>query len=365
MGVVMNNYKFREEIVSKVIQTMELGREKWEQTWSTAHKYPFNPVSGIKYNRWNMMFLLFEEMEDPRWCTFKQAQSQEYTIKKGEKATPVYFYDVKHGFYNNNNNQSTAILFKNPEDFYINVAKQLGDVHKDELIKIVDNYQQKSEESDPKALYYKFIMEVARVVNEPIVYRAIPIIKEHKVFNFSQMENVPEYKLNKLDFLCNERAENILTNSGAKIMHDSFGHMNYYIPSKHEIHLVPKVLYATPEAYYATAMHELSHWTMGEGIKRSYENDALNYSEQYAREELIAELSSIFICSEIDLPYNLKNHTNYLASWVDHLKSDTNALFVALADANKVVDYIKEFDREIKLNISIQNNHETSIGLSL
>ena len=67
------------------------------------------------------------------------------------------------------------------------------------------------------------------------------------------------------------------------------------------------------------------------------------YSRTYAREELVAEIGSMFISCAAKIPQGdevFQNHASYVDSWLEYIKDDPNAIFKAAADANRATDYI-------------------------
>ena len=79
-------------------------------------------------------------------------------------------------------------------------------------------------------------------------------------------------------------------------------------------------------------------------------------STGYAREELRAELSSVFMCQRLGINYNLENDQShiensaaYLNSWTKLLQNDKSELFKAAADASKITSYLidgKSFEKD-------------------
>ncbi len=65
--------------------------------------------------------------------------------------------------------------------------------------------------------------------------------------------------------------------------------------------------------------------------------------EQYAREELHAELASTFLAIDLGIPMNTTNHAAYVQSWVKALKDDKKEIFKASNDAVQIADYVKSF----------------------
>jgi antirestriction protein ArdC len=65
-------------------------------------------------------------------------------------------------------------------------------------------------------------------------------------------------------------------------------------------------------------------------------------SEEYAEEELVAELGSAFLCSHLGVPSKLReDHAAYIKSWIRILKEDKRAIFKASALATKAAGYLR------------------------
>lgn len=98
-----------------------------------------------------------------------------------------------------------------------------------------------------------------------------------------------------------------------------------------------KELFFSDEEYYSTLFHELVHSTG--------HNKRLNRlkvgKENYAKEELIAEIGNAFLCAETGIEQiTLENSTAYIKNWLGALKSDEKYIIFAAAQAQKAVDYI-------------------------
>jgi antirestriction protein ArdC len=91
----------------------------------------------------------------------------------------------------------------------------------------------------------------------------------------------------------------------------------------------------TRRATYATALHELTHWTKP---KQRLDRDfsAKRFGDHgYAREELVAELGAAFLCAELGItPEVRQDHADYLGHWLTILKEDKRAIFSAAAHAH-------------------------------
>jgi len=63
--------------------------------------------------------------------------------------------------------------------------------------------------------------------------------------------------------------------------------------------------------------------------------------EGYAREELVAELGSAFLCADLGItPEVREDHAAYIASWLKQLKDDRRFIFSAASHAQRAVDYL-------------------------
>lgn len=176
------------------------------------------------------------------------------------------------------------------------------------------------------------------------------VARASTVFNASQVDGwtPPELDLeNKVDPI--EAADRLIAATKADIKHQ--GARACYRPLTDDILLPERQRFfdtdtrSATEAYYSVALHELAHWT---GAEHRLNRDLLNEfgSPDYAREELVAELSAAMACATlgIEQPDQLRDdHTAYLASWLRVLKSDKKAIFAAASQASKAVDYLLDF----------------------
>jgi antirestriction protein ArdC len=136
-------------------------------------------------------------------------------------------------------------------------------------------------------------------------------------------------------------AESILQNSGAKISHDQPDRA-FYNRLSDSIHLPPRAAFDSAANYYGTALHETAHWT---GAPQRLNRETLNNSQgfgdiQYAKEELRAELASVFLMAERGIPHNPDSHASYLGSWIKSLQADKNEVFRAARDAHRAADLL-------------------------
>lgn len=98
------------------------------------------------------------------------------------------------------------------------------------------------------------------------------------------------------------------------------------------------------EPFYSTILHELSHWS---GAKHRLNRDLWGvFGERaYAKEELIAELSSAFCCAALGFSKTMSHNSAYLKSWLGIMKEDNKAIVKAAFHAQKAADYILAFEQ--------------------
>jgi antirestriction protein ArdC len=96
--------------------------------------------------------------------------------------------------------------------------------------------------------------------------------------------------------------------------------------------------FVSPEAYLETALHELSHWAE---VRVGWDRKAHGYSMG----ELVAEISSCYLASELGMPITLEQHAAYLRSWMAGMKDSTGFIFKACGMASKTTDFLLGFVR--------------------
>src|ERR1019366_2262747 len=117
----------------------------------------------------------------------------------------------------------------------------------------------------------------------------------------------------------------------------------FYRPSTDTIGMPARSAFDSPEAYYSTLFHELSHSTghpsrvAREGIM---EHNPFG-SEDYSKEELVAEMGAAMLCGVAGIESQTLEHSAaYLQSWISRLKSDSRLIVSAASQAQKAADYI-------------------------
>lgn len=165
-----------------------------------------------------------------------------------------------------------------------------------------------------------------------LVTKTIPLLKTFTVFNVDSTdietgnsnEEIPDLK----DFIARSGAI-IKTRTEA-----------FYSPKNDFIGMPDISTFIDSANYGATILHELSHWCGAE--HRLNRNLTGKFgSEDYAKEELIAELSAAMLCSHFQIEGDLR-HAEYLQSWLKALKAEPKLLWKSASEAQKVFDYLIE-----------------------
>lgn len=169
----------------------------------------------------------------------------------------------------------------------------------------------------------------------------IPMLKTFTVFNVEQIDCLPlsdEAVFPAETFEPLPQAEALFRNSGATIIEK--GQNAFFAPSTDEIHLPERRLFSDAANFYATGMHELVHWS-GAKSRLNREMKGKFGSEDYAFEELIAELGSAFLMADLGIVGEVQ-HESYIASWLKALRNDKRYIFKAASAASKAHRYLMD-----------------------
>lgn len=291
---------FRKEVTENMIEMLEKGVAPWQKPWEPGvFQLPVNPTTDRNYRGGNAVHLMAMQSkrgyEDPRWMTYRQAQENGWQVRQGEKGTQIEFWQFQGS---------------------------------------------KGKEGDGK--------------NEPEMGKGDsrgPLHRVYTVFNGKQIEGIPALEPRQpQEWEIVQAGESILTNSGASVKYDQADRA-YYSHSSDEIHLPPKDAFRDAPRFYGTALHELGHWS-GHGSRLN--RDTLVKSggfgtESYAKEELRAELTSLFLAAERGIPHDPSQHAAYVGSWIQALKNDKNEIFRAAKDAHNAADFILSLEQAKEL----------------
>ena len=280
-----------ERVTAHIVTALESGVRPWFQPWSAEHAAGRIPrplrANGQPYRGINVLMLWGAACERgynaPIWMTYKQAQELGGNVRKGEKSALV--------------------------------------VYANKLIRTETGEQ--GEE----------------------IEKQIPFMKAYAVFNVQQVEGLPAHYYGQPEnpLPLSERLEQVesfIANTGADIRHG--GNSAFYAPSKDLVQMPPFEAFKDKESYYATLLHELTHWTNHKSrLDRSF--NAKRFGDHgYAREELVAELGAAFLSADLGITPEVRDdHAAYLGHWLKILQEDKRAIFSAAAHAQRAADYLQ------------------------
>lgn len=293
---------FHDKVAQRIIEQLKQGTAPWQKPWDGSQSSPYNPVSGTRYRGANNIYLACAGYSDPRWMTYKQAAGKGYQVRKGEKGQMVQYWKFKE---------------------QVDKRDENGNIVK-----------------DPKTGKPE---KVTVMLERPKCFHAT-------VFNAEQMDGVPKLEKREYDWNPNDRAENILKASGADIREQP-GDRAFYTPGGDYIVTPEKTQFSSDDKYYATALHELGHWT-GHSSRLDRDLTGPFGSESYAREELRAEIGSMLLGEEIGIGHDPGQHVAYVGSWIKALEEDPKEIVRAARDAEQIMGYVLELEKELEKEVT-------------
>ena len=279
-----------QQITDRILAELEKGTVPWVRPWTTVpgENIPANAVTNRPYSGGNVIMLwIAREIKGwpmQRYLTFNQAKAAGGTVRKGEKGTHIYFW--KRSTYTKTN--------------------------------------EAGEDEEKKSL----------------------LIRGYTVFNVAQCDGLPEKIVNgkpgpAVSLNPEQRdalADEFVKGTEAKVFHVA-GDRACFIPSADVIHMPKYEHFKTANHYYNTVFHELTHWT-GHKTRLDRFFKAGTPRQEYAAEELVAEIGAAFLAAEFNYD-GVTNNAAYIATWIKLLKEDKKAFYSAATKAQKAVDYLR------------------------
>ena len=286
-------------VTDRIVAQLEQGLIPWHKPWTGVGLEDggaVNYVSRKPYSMLNQM-LLGREGE---YLTFKQIKERGGNIKKGAKAGVVVFF--------------TTTTYTKREEEHDDGSTETVNVVKEHLMPIL-RYYNVFHIDDCEGIESKF---ETKEQTEP---KISPIESAEKVIN-DYVEREKDLKFRN----------NVPTDKA------------YYSPFTDMISVPMLSQYEIAEEYYSTTFHEAVHSTMTESrCNRKNENKLAAFgSEDYSREELVAEIGSAMLCNavKIDCDKAFKNSVAYIQGWLKKLKNDNKMIVWASSRAEKAARYI-------------------------
>lgn len=273
-------------VTQRILNSLEQGVVPWRKPWKGPSALPCNAISKRPYHGINLLLLSMAPFDDHRWLTFRQAQQLGGHVCPGERS-------------------SLAVFWK-----HLDIGEE-DDLHGRKR-------------------------------------RSVPLLRYYHLFNVEQCE---AFELPKLDHEDLEgeherigNAEHLVRSMPNPPSIREGGNLAYYRPVDDVAQVPPIGAFLTSDAYYATLFHELGHATGHETrLNRPGVTASIQFgSNDYSREELIAELTSAFCCAALGLDNSLTDDAaSYIQGWLKKLRSDPKVVISASTQGQRAADYIR------------------------
>ena len=271
-------------ITARIVSQLEAGTAPWRRPWGGRFQFPRNLVSGKEYRGVNVFLLSMMGYQSPYWLTYRQAQELGGHVRKGEKSTPVVFWSM------------------------------------------VDHRDADTGEADK-----------------------IPCLRYYSAFNVAQCDELPAAKIpadNRAPahpFAPIDCCERVVADMPSRPSIRHGFDQACYVPAVDEVRMPERPAFERPEGYYATLFHELAHST-GHATRlarKGIAELAAFGTDTYGREELVAEMTSAFLCGHTGIDTAvLGNAAAYVAGWLRVIRQDARLVVTAAAQAQKAADFI-------------------------
>jgi antirestriction protein ArdC len=283
-------------VTERMIAALERGTVPWRKPWQAAAGWPRSMSTGQPYRGVNVFLLGMTAAEQgyssPFWGTYRQIGDLGGQVRKSEHSTLVVFWkraDVEH--------------------------------------------------RDPQT--------------SEVTLKQLPVLRYYRVFNATQADHLPE----RFHSAPGEHSEisgpeavlDCYLARGPKLVHVAGDRADYH-PGTDTIRLPLRSQFRSAERYYATAFHEAGHSTghplrLGRPGIAAFDHFG---SDKYAREELVAQMSSSLLCAQtgIEDPEIFANSASYIAGWLSALNHNTRLVVTAAAQAQRGCDVINQAEHE-------------------
>jgi antirestriction protein ArdC len=266
-----------DQITERVVELLTQGTIPWHKPWNVKRGFPRNLVSKKPYRGINVFLLHAMHYESPLWLTYHQAQELGAHIRKGEKACPVVFW------------------------------KQL--------------------EVEDKESH-----EIEKV----------PMMRFYYVFNLAQVDGLKEVPAAEAEAVITKPAEIVERMPQRPEIKSGFAKA-FYSPGEDFVGMPDRERFTGEDEFYSVLFHELTHSTGHKNrLDRPTVTEANGFgSEEYSREELIAEMGAAFLCGVAGIgERTINNSAAYVQNWLTALQNDHKLIVQAAGQAQKAADFI-------------------------
>ena len=328
---------FSEMMISKIESLSS--KDGWKKPWFTegALQWPKN-LNGREYNGMNAMMLLLhcekEGYRIPRFCTFDRIQQFNKPGSRDKEAKPrVSVLKSEHSF---------PVMLTT----FTVVDKETKEHIKWEDYKLLSQEQREKYNVYPKLQTYH-VFNVAQTN-----------LKEVRPELWEKLEQ--EYSMPKVDRSeAFEPVDRMITdNRWICPIKPMYGDSAYYSISKNEIVVPEKGQFKDGESFYSNLFHEMGHSTGAENQLDRLKPTTFG-SAEYAREELVAELTAALTAQRYGMSKHLKDDTAaYLKAWLDSLKESPQYIKTVLLDVKKASSMLTQRIDQIALKIEEEKKAE-------
>lgn len=298
---------FNTSFASSILKQLQSHRSLFSIPWNRGtYKMPISATTGKPFSSINLIPLLVASVEngyvDPRWATLAEARHEGWRVRSGALPTKIF------------TDWSALQLPDHTHNFNLQ-TKVVEQPCKDTNLK----------DSSIEPLY---------------------------IFNAQDLEGIPGPR-NQHTLSPNPLAEAQALIKAVKI--DIFhGALNkaYYTSRQDIIYLPNRDQFDSIENYYSTVLHELSHATghpsrLNRGMPESKFD-----TEEYALEELRAEIASLMLCAYTGIPHDPTRHLPFVPTWLEALSTNPEEIHAACCDADAIAEYI--ISRKVIMNTTRQ-----------
>jgi antirestriction protein ArdC len=277
-----------DRLVASFIEQLSNGVAPWTKPWSDSGfdpTMPHNAVSGRSYHGVNVWLLwgAAQALGYPSnaWLTYHQASTLGGHVRKGE-----------HG--------QLVILWKR---------------------------------------YTK--LDATKADDDPERERSFLLMRGYTVFNVAQCEGLPEKFSEKAEpkpiDIGEDDVAKFIAALGSDLRHG--GDRAFYSPTHDFVQMPNPEQFRDRADYLSTNLHEHAHWS-GHDSRLARTFGARFGDQAYAMEELVAEMTSAFLCATLGIEGKLQ-HAEYLANWAKTLGEHRTALWTAASKASAAAEYLK------------------------
>ena len=317
------------------------GKDGWKKPWFTegALQWPKN-LNGREYNGMNAMMLLLhcekEGYKIPRFCTFDRIQQFNKTGKKDEEQKPrVSVLKGEHSF---------PVMLTT----FTVVNKETKEHIKWEDYKMLSQEEREKYNVYPKLQTYH-VFNVAQTNLKEV--RPEFWEKLEQEYSMPKAEKDEQFAFEPVDRM-------IADNRWICPIKPMFGDSAYFSISKNEIVMPEKRQFKDGESFYSNLFHEMGHSTGAEG-QLDRIKPATFGSAEYAREELVAELTAALTAQRYGMTKHLKGDSAaYLKSWLDSLKESPQFIKTTLLDVKKATSMLTQHIDKIAMEIDQEKKAE-------